>query len=164
MFAPSRSSTAAFLMYLPFSSVVLHLFPSSIPPYASAALTGHSTLSTRHYLISLLSLILYWTLLPRWIFYTSADLLLFVPLSRHVPPSSPSYPSSSYPLLFCFLFNQHAAYYILTRSDAAFRYNKCKMCYKILMDIRSGFGQKQTNQGKLASTFRELNILMSQLD
>ncbi|KAI0210792.1 Katanin p80 WD40 repeat-containing subunit B1 [Lamellibrachia satsuma] len=49
----------------------------------------------------------------------------------------------------------------ITREE---RYNKCRLCYKVLMDIRSGFGQKQMSQGKLASTFRELNILMSQLD
>ena len=40
-----------------------------------------------------LLLIRFRMLLSWWNFYTSADLLLFVPLSRHLPPSSPPHPS-----------------------------------------------------------------------
>ena len=40
------------------------------------------------------------TLLPWWIFYTSDNLLLFVPLSRHLPPSSPPHPSPEISLAF----------------------------------------------------------------
>ena len=50
-----------------------------------------------------LSLIRFWTLLSWWIFYTSADLLLFVPLSRHLASSSPPHPSPNISFTFlCF--------------------------------------------------------------
>ena len=61
----------------------------------------------RHYIscsIVSLSSIRFWTLLPWWIFYTSADFPLFVPLSRHFPPSSPPHPSPKISLAFlCFV-------------------------------------------------------------
>ena len=55
-----------------------------------------------------LSFIRFRTLLPSWMFYTSADLLLFVPLSRHLPvlrillPRS-LWTSAFFKLNFCFL-------------------------------------------------------------
>ena len=52
--------------------------------------TANKVVSNYQYFLNVFfSLIHFRTLLPRWICYTSADLLLFVPLSRHLPPSSP---------------------------------------------------------------------------
>ncbi|XP_041375540.1 katanin p80 WD40 repeat-containing subunit B1-like isoform X2 [Gigantopelta aegis] len=40
------------------------------------------------------------------------------------------------------------------------RYKKCNACYTILMSIRSSLDKQQNLQGKLGSTFKELQILM----
>ncbi|XP_069695123.1 katanin p80 WD40 repeat-containing subunit B1 isoform X2 [Periplaneta americana] len=44
------------------------------------------------------------------------------------------------------------------------RYNKCLKCYNSLMSIRAFLLKRQTLQGKLGHTFRELHILMQSLD
>ena len=49
-------------------------------------------------------LIRFRTLLLWWIFYTSADLLVFVPLSRPLPPSSPPHTSPKISLAFLSFF------------------------------------------------------------
>lgn len=49
----------------------------------------------------------------------------------------------------------------ITREE---RYNKCKKCYQQLMSIKSLLNDKSTVQGKMTNKFRELNLLMNQLD
>jgi len=44
------------------------------------------------------------------------------------------------------------------------RYNKCKGCNDELLSIRSFLLKRQTLQGKIGQTFRELHILMQGLD
>ena len=44
------------------------------------------------------------------------------------------------------------------------RHNKCMQCYKDLVKIRSLILKRQTMQGKLGHTYRELSILMQYLD
>ncbi|XP_026271697.1 katanin p80 WD40 repeat-containing subunit B1 isoform X2 [Frankliniella occidentalis] len=44
------------------------------------------------------------------------------------------------------------------------RYNKCMKCYESLQSIRSFLLKRQTVQGKLGHTFREITILMQSLD
>lgn len=44
------------------------------------------------------------------------------------------------------------------------RYNKCIKCYESLQSIRSFLLKRQTVQGKLGHTFREITILMQSLD
>lgn len=44
------------------------------------------------------------------------------------------------------------------------RYTKCMKCYNSLMSIRAFLLKRQTLQGKLGHTFRELQILMQSLD
>ncbi|XP_034235934.1 katanin p80 WD40 repeat-containing subunit B1 isoform X3 [Thrips palmi] len=44
------------------------------------------------------------------------------------------------------------------------RYNKCIKCYESLQSIRSFLLKRQTVQGKLGQTFREITIMMQSLD
>ena len=44
------------------------------------------------------------------------------------------------------------------------RYNKCMKCYESLQSIRSFLLKRQTVQGKLGHTFREITIMMQSLD
>lgn len=44
------------------------------------------------------------------------------------------------------------------------RYNKCLKCYKSLLSIRNFLLKKQTMQGKLGHSFRELLLLMDGLE
>jgi len=44
------------------------------------------------------------------------------------------------------------------------RYTKCMKCYNSLMSVRAFLLKRQTLQGKLGHTFRELHILMQSLD
>lgn len=44
------------------------------------------------------------------------------------------------------------------------RYNKCVKCYQSLLSIRAFLLKRQTMQGKLGHTFRELHILLEALD
>ncbi|KAG1688799.1 Katanin p80 WD40 repeat-containing subunit B1 [Nymphon striatum] len=44
------------------------------------------------------------------------------------------------------------------------RYNKCKACYNLLLSIKTFILKRQTMQGKLGQTFRELHNLMQSLD
>lgn len=45
-----------------------------------------------------------------------------------------------------------------------FRYNKCVKCYNSLVSIRAFLLKRQTVQGKLGHTFRELHIMLQNLD
>ena len=63
----------------------------------------------------------------------------------------------------CFLQNGFVVVFEKCYSLYPCRYNKCKSCYKHLMDIRNEIGQKQSH-GKNAAMVKELQLLMSQLD
>ena len=92
--APIQSSTSAdLLLFVPLSR---HLPPSSPPHQPIFCCSSHSPDSCPHPVlhISRPSAVCptLQTLAPILQSYTSADLLLFVPLSRHLPPSSPPHP------------------------------------------------------------------------
>ncbi|RWS16114.1 katanin P80 subunit-like protein [Dinothrombium tinctorium] len=44
------------------------------------------------------------------------------------------------------------------------RYHKCMSCYNQLLSVRAFILKRQTLQGKLGRTFRELSILMQNLE
>jgi len=44
------------------------------------------------------------------------------------------------------------------------RYNKCRKCHNILMDIRSFVLKRQTVQGNIGNLFRQLNMLLQTID
>ena len=44
------------------------------------------------------------------------------------------------------------------------RYNKCISCYNHLLNVRAFILKRQTLQGKLGRSFRELSILMQTLE
>uniref|UniRef100_A0A2H8TYM6 Katanin p80 WD40-containing subunit B1 n=1 Tax=Melanaphis sacchari TaxID=742174 RepID=A0A2H8TYM6_9HEMI len=44
------------------------------------------------------------------------------------------------------------------------RYNKCRKCQNILMDIRSFVLKRQTVQGNLGNVFRQLHMLLQTID
>jgi katanin p80 WD40 repeat-containing subunit B1 len=44
------------------------------------------------------------------------------------------------------------------------RYNKCMSCYNHLLSVRAFILKRQTLQGKLGRSFREMSILMQNLE
>ena len=72
-------------------------------------LNANSTVHSSSYL----SLIRFRMLQPCRIFYTSSDLLLFVRLSRHLPPSSPPHPSPKIYLAFLCFFGLSLFFHVI---------------------------------------------------
>lgn len=45
-----------------------------------------------------------------------------------------------------------------------YRYNKCRKCHNILMNIRTFVLKRQTMQGNLGNVFRQLHMLLQTID
>lgn len=45
-----------------------------------------------------------------------------------------------------------------------FRYRKCNAAYGVIMQIRNNLDKRQNIQGKVGNIFREIQILMNNLD